>query len=424
MALWMNQGKVNLTANSKNVVGVGTAFLSAAVPARPGQPIVVNGTVMEIATVNSDTSLTLALPYAGATTANSTYLILTTMEGSYNDLARRAAQVMGLYQGYMDVYEALFTGTGNVTVTLPDGSVIILPAWSTLVSKTELQSAVGSKQPKSQNLTNLDFPSTAFGRDRLKDAGAAEARTALGLGNSATKDSGTSIGNVVTIGTLGFGGSSVPIPGGNHNSAKQSGTYYYTSAESEINGPMTYGAGNVYAQTWGSDNNWRSELAVSVSVNRMFFRSIRTDQTNVTPWVEVKHTGNTTVDANGFLKNASPILHLFSDTYTVNEEAEGVHAVRLSTGVYKIVGSLGFSEDGWYIEGPKDANGRMKFWLDYDQDLNGIITIKTTHREFTEGPASQRNIIPGVKDGDPIDIPVGREITVRLSMPEPDRGYE
>lgn len=130
MALWMNQGKINLTLNSKNVVGVGTAFLTSAVPARPGQPLVVNGVIMEIATVTSDTTMTLALNYTGATATNLAYFILTTMEGSYNDLARRAAQVMGYFQGYMDVYQTLFTGTGSVTVTMPDGTVATLPTWA------------------------------------------------------------------------------------------------------------------------------------------------------------------------------------------------------------------------------------------------------------------------------------------------------
>ena len=142
MALWMNQGKINLTLNSKNVVGVGTAFLTSAVPARPGQPLVVNGVIMEIATVTSDTTMTLALNYTGATATNLAYFILTTMEGSYNDLARRAAQVMGYFQGYMDVYQTLFTGTGNVTVTMPDGTVATLPTWAEKSKIESIQAGV------------------------------------------------------------------------------------------------------------------------------------------------------------------------------------------------------------------------------------------------------------------------------------------
>lgn len=259
---------------------------------------------------------------------------------------------------------------------------------------------------------------SSFGKSLIDDTDAAAARTTLGLGNSATKDSGTSIGNVVTIGTLGFGGVSVPLPGGNHNSAKQSGTYYYTSAESEINGPMLYGAGNVYAQTWGGDNNWRSEIAVSVSINRMFFRSIRTDQTNVTPWVEVRHSGNTTIDGNGFIKNASPIVRVGATELredgdsicgdgVANFEAQGVHVEKTGIGVYKVKGSFGFAKDGWYIETPNDANGNKLRFVEYDY-RNGIIEIRTFEPNYSNGRCEA---------GNPADIPDGRWIDVRLDMP-------
>src|SRR5690606_34593026 len=61
--------------------------------------------------------------------------------------------------------------------------------------------------------------------------------------------------------------------------------------------------------------------------------------------VEIKHTGNTTVDSNGFLKNASPILKLHSDR--VETEAGGTFE-RLGTGHYRITGSNRLRlTDGW-----------------------------------------------------------------------------
>lgn len=169
MALWMNLGTINVVNGSKAVTGVGTKFKTAPIPAREGQPIVINNVHYEIGSVNSDTSITLALNYAGATANNLAYTVITTAEGSFNDLSRRAAQVMSLYQGYMDVYDALFSGTGNVTVTLPDGDVVTLPAWNTM-------------QPKDSTLTSLSGkPVKTFGIARLGDADAAAQLTALGV---------------------------------------------------------------------------------------------------------------------------------------------------------------------------------------------------------------------------------------------------
>lgn len=148
MSLWMNAGTIAVTLNNKKVTGTGTAFANSAIPARPGQPIVISNVIYEIESVESDTVLWLATNYLGASATGVKYSIMATMEGSFNDLARRAAQVMGAYQGYMDVYEALFTGSGNVTVTLPDGSVIVLPCWGDLASKTQLQSAISDHVSK------------------------------------------------------------------------------------------------------------------------------------------------------------------------------------------------------------------------------------------------------------------------------------
>lgn len=176
MALWMNLGTINVVNGSKAVTGVGTKFKTAPIPAREGQPIVINNVHYEIGSVNSDTSITLALNYAGATANGLPYTIITTAEGSFNDLSRRAAQVMSLYQGYMDIYDALFSGTGNVTVTLPDGGVITLPSWNTM-------------QPKDSTLTTLSGkPTTAFGLARLADADAAAQRTALALGSASQRE--------------------------------------------------------------------------------------------------------------------------------------------------------------------------------------------------------------------------------------------
>lgn len=55
-------------------------------------------------------------------------------------------------------------------------------------------------------------------------------------------------------------------------------------------------------------------------------------------------TANTTVDSNGFIKKASPIVKLKGDgSAEVNYQAEGASTERLDLGVYRISGVLGFN---------------------------------------------------------------------------------
>ncbi|XAG95871.1 hypothetical protein U7154_000104 [Kononvirus KKP3711] len=136
------------------------------------------------------------------------------------------------------------------------------------------------------------------------------------------------------------------------------------------------------------------------------------------------HQGNTTVDANGFIKRASPIVKIFNDDFSVNEESEGCTVTHVETGVYRINGCLGLSADlAWGgvnggIEVPKDINGQPLLWVDYKVDSEGTIILKTYHREHPESPAFAQNKREGYSNGDPIDIPFDVFVSVRVEMPE------
>ncbi|MCU4367509.1 phage tail protein [Acinetobacter courvalinii] len=118
-----------------------------------------------------------------------------------------------------------------------------------------------------------------------------------------------------------------------------------------------------------------------------------------------------TVDGNGFYKNASPIVKVFSNRIEVNEEAseQEITFEKLGLGQYLVLGTSGFAQDGWYIEVPKDANGNTIVAVVYDTLENGDISIKTYKRKFDFDLAAV------VADLDhPLDIPSGRWIDVRL----------
>ncbi|WP_447908129.1 phage tail fiber protein [Serratia fonticola] len=153
-------------------------------------------------------------------------------------------------------------------------------------------------------------------------------------------------------------------------------------------------------------------------------------------------TGNTTFDANGFVKKASPIVKLFGDGQCeLNDESQGVTTERISVGVYRVSGVLGFNGDGAWggagngIEIPVDDNKRPLIWVESKVLPDGDIEIRTYHRTYDTGPYSARNIeamdsgevgkkkqpiFVEMPDGTPIDIPAGRWIDLRVEMPASD----
>ncbi|HGN0653347.1 TPA: hypothetical protein ACKRIZ_002015 [Proteus mirabilis] len=145
-------------------------------------------------------------------------------------------------------------------------------------------------------------------------------------------------------------------------------------------------------------------------------------------WVatyEVLHLGNAKPDSNGFYKKASPIIDINPDgTFTTNDESEGATVTRVAQGEYLIEDVLGFNSDaGWGgvdggIEIPLDVNKQPLIWVDSEINKDGSILVKTYHRTYPNAPKFARNDIDGYKDGDPIDIPDGRFISVRVQMPE------
>lgn len=142
------------------------------------------------------------------------------------------------------------------------------------------------------------------------------------------------------------------------------------------------------------------------------------------PFYEFRTARNTTVDGNGFVKTASPIVDIFGDgKYVANDEAIGVTVTRKAEGEYLIMGCKGLHSDaGWGGKDggfsiPKDRNDQPLIWLDYEVNADGSILVKTYHRTHMDAPEFARNVIAGKNDGDSIDIPKGLFIQARVNMP-------
>lgn len=132
---WYKTGTVAVAATK--VTGTGTNFLDAKFGIGPGQAFLLpaSGTVKiyEIASVEDATHLTLTTT-AGTVAAGAAYAVMSFYTDSVPDFSKRLAAQLGYYQSQMDGWQTIMTGTGAVSVTAPDGTVVNISSFAKLTS--------------------------------------------------------------------------------------------------------------------------------------------------------------------------------------------------------------------------------------------------------------------------------------------------
>ncbi|WP_416775970.1 tail fiber protein [Xenorhabdus budapestensis] len=134
----------------------------------------------------------------------------------------------------------------------------------------------------------------------------------------------------------------------------------------------------------------------------------------------VMSTSHYQLDPNGFVKKTSPIINIWNDgKFETNKESHGAVVEHISEGIYHIKGIPGINIDMEYggIEIPLCKNKLPLIWVDHETLPDGSIKLMTYHREHSDVPTFARNTQEGYADGDLIDIPNGRFISVRVQMP-------
>ncbi|MDV8155189.1 phage tail fiber protein [Acinetobacter bereziniae] len=250
--------------------------------------------------------------------------------------------------------------------------------------------------------------------------------------HAASRYVGTVAGNVMEVGAFGlgsgivagiemarigvFGPADVLTNLKNENKATDKSHYFVRNGAVPDTFPENYGS--IFGFIC-SDNNYLYswQCFAGYSLGTMYWRRA-VSAGSWSNWSRIWNDSITTIDSNGFLKAASPIAKLFSEKIELNEEALEQEPVfeKVDIGHYLLKNTEGFSDNGWYIEMPKDANGNVLVAVQYQQLEDNTIEVKTFAKKFDEETG---DIVPNLEK--PRDIPTGRWIDIRLkALPQPE----
>ncbi|MFY6060835.1 hypothetical protein ACOUVQ_07915 [Acinetobacter baumannii] len=245
---------------------------------------------------------------------------------------------------------------------------------------------------------NLGTAPTGAGGDTFRSTGAKINENFTNWSHAASRYVGTAAGNVMEVGAFGLGGT-----GTSHlNVNSLSDVKNIVQNQSRI---FRADGGNIFQLYAPTLYMKTQDTNVAISFGP-FGGDVKaagwTDgSTDFTAKYFFRTSSNTTVDANGFLKNASPVVKLFADKIEPNDEAaeQPLSFEKLDVGHYLVKGSSGFAKEGWWIEIPTDTHGNKICAVEYQTLENGDLEIKTFKKKLND----EGDIIANLDA--PIDIP-------------------
>lgn len=388
-----------IAGSGNTLTGTGTNFTAAGTLIRNGCTVIVLTSpvqVFQITGVTSATQLAVSPAVNPSIPAGTRYAILLSDSLSVDGLALDIAETFKMYQAYMGGFADVMQSTGTVTITI-NGKIVTVPGMQSVAQKD-----AGGAVPVSQGGSGATT--------------AAEARKNFELGTAAQRNAGTAAGEVMPVGSFGLGGRINQQPSWTSTqdvtqfiSVPQGGSSPFGNVDG---GGLSFSIGNYGVQ-----------MLVPMAGDRIVMRSWTPNAFSVP--VEFWSTGNTTRASDGTLKAASPVVKLFADDrYETNDESEGVTVTRQAVGVYLVEGCMGLNSDAAWggpdggFDIPTDRNKQALVWLDYKVLADGSVLVKTYHRTHPDAPEFARNERDGYVSGDPIDIPAGQFVSVRVEMPE------
>ncbi|SAF99535.1 Uncharacterised protein [Enterobacter hormaechei] len=411
-------GTIAISGNT--LTGTGTNFTAAGSLIRNGCTVIAMTSpvqVFQITTIGSATSLTVT-PAANPTVpAGTRFAILLSDSLSVDGLAQDIAETFTMYQRYMSGFADVMNGTSDVTITI-NGTAVTVPGQKSL-----------AKKGANSDITSLSGLKTALSIEQggTGATNAADARTNLGLGSSATRNAYSSSGDILSVGDFGIG-SINPVTISDFTNVQQ-GCWYRTPAS----GWSLPAEGANYAclpYFYDASNKVVTGFRLGGSI-RFFARGLVGG--NWLPPIEFYSTANTTKASDGTLKAASPVARIVKSQETcqradvagdgfswcgcgtANAEAEGIKISRLDVGVYVLIGSAGLASEGWQLLPPMDPAGMGELGIvEAEQTESGGLTIRLFKRKYM---LSDEGEIVKTK-GAPMDVPANSWIDVRLDMPD------
>ncbi|EMB4083374.1 tail fiber domain-containing protein [Klebsiella aerogenes] len=245
----MSAGTLVLSNNDVAVTGSGTSFTTE-LAAGDFIVVIVGGVpyTLPVKSVESDTGLTLVSVYTGPTQSGAAWsavprVALNMVTAAL--VAQSAEALRGLNYDKQN-WQQIFSGSGDITVTLPDGSSWNGPAWNTLktslnnkAEKTELdKKADKTDLDQKANKTDLDKKADKAGGIKLSK-GTATSRSAIVIDD--TWWQGSAGDGLIYSGQIEFRGNSTgPL-------------FSWNVLQEKVN---NYVAHVIRVKGWGTDDGW------------------------------------------------------------------------------------------------------------------------------------------------------------------------
>ncbi|WMA41262.1 phage tail protein [Enterobacter hormaechei] len=415
-------GTIAISGNT--LTGTGTNFTAAGSLIRNGCTVIAMTSpvqVFQITTIGSATSLTVT-PAANPTVpAGTRFAILLSDSLSVDGLAQDIAETFTMYQRYMSGFADVMNGTSDVTITI-NGTALTVSGQKSL-----------AKKGANNDITSLSGLTTALSISQGGTAAknAADARTNLGLGSSATKEAqsstiDTTVGVTLINGAWGLGAGGVNSISWGDIARQGRSSFVSSQTDAPAQNTLFYGVNASHH----ADAGYAAQFAARGQIG--FFWRTR-EALSFNAWRKVYDDGNTTKASDGTLKAASPVARIVKSQEecqrtdidepgfvwcgcgTANAEAEGIKISRLEVGVYILTGSDGLASEGWQLLPPMDPGGMGELGVvEAEQTESGGLTIRLFKRKYI---LSEEGEIVKTK-GAPIDVPANSWIDVRLDMPK------
>lgn len=351
MTIWYSTGTATFTNGSTTVTGSGTSWNAQGV-ARPGYAMHgPDGNVYEITAVASDTSMTIAPAYLGATASGADYRIQPT-GGPVVDLLTRVDQLLSDFEAAVN---------GPLAGRYPDGT-LSAPALSFAADQ---DTGIYRKASGTLGVAANGSEIVEMGPGGLTVTG-----TLSGTAVQQSADDTTS-GRALKTGATHIAEIT------NDDISNATGTCLF-AFNVDANSPeaVTGSNSDSYGGLWSIQRVADRKHQIAQTLGGGLFHRNQT-VSGFEPWKQVWDDGNTTVDGSGFILEASPIVRLYHDRIEEPNAPVGATMERVGPGHYVLTGCPPMATEGWQTRDAVGPSGEVIASLGAPVWIDGALHVQT-----------------------------------------------